>query len=343
MISKRGFAFKVIFRWSYHILIGILGYNIIIALLYHYEIMNSSMPWMPVSILGTAVAFYVGFKNNQSYDRMWEARKIWGAITNDSRSWAAAVMSLVSNSASTNYSEEELHEIKKGLIYRHIAWLYRLRKKLLIPTEWEHVSQKSFVGWRSRKGRLKYGVGRVQEEEMRVNMREYLSEEELQLLERRNNKAAQIIAMQSADLAKVRELRLINDFQHMHMQKLINSFYDHQGQCERIKKFPLPRQYANISSLWVAVFIVLIPFTVIPEMLHKSMGNTIVAVAISMLISAVYVMMENVGDYSENPFEGMPNDIPMFSICRGIEIDMRQMLGEETDLQLIKAKDGILM
>tara|TARA_B100001245_G_C22766293_1_gene370571 strand:- start:213 stop:443 length:231 start_codon:yes stop_codon:yes gene_type:complete len=45
------------------------------------------IPWLPISLIGTAVAFYVGFKNNSSYDRMWEARKIWGAIINSSRSW----------------------------------------------------------------------------------------------------------------------------------------------------------------------------------------------------------------------------------------------------------------
>ena len=44
------------------------------------------IPWLPLSIIGTAVAFYVGFKNNSAYDRLWEARKIWGAIVNGSRS-----------------------------------------------------------------------------------------------------------------------------------------------------------------------------------------------------------------------------------------------------------------
>jgi putative membrane protein len=42
-------------------------------------------------------------------------------------------------------------------------------------------------------------------------------------------------------------------------------------------------------------------------------------------------MMELVGDYSENPFEGMSNDIPMLALTRTIEIDLREMLGE-TDL-----------
>ena len=53
--------------------------------------------------------------------------------------------------------------------------------------------------------------------------------------------------------------------------------------------------------------------------------------------------MELVGDYSENPFQGMANDIPMLSLCRVIEIDLREMLGE-TDLPpAIQAKNNVLM
>lgn len=333
----------MILRWSYHVMIGILIYNIAVALLYRYGVLSLSMPWIPVSILGTAVAFYVGFKNNQSYDRMWEARKIWGGITNDSRSWAVAVMHMIDNSPRTDFSAEELQEIKQRLIYRHIVWLYKLRKQLLIPTDWEHVSQRGFIGWRSRKGREKYGIGRVAEEEAKLNMLDFISEEELKTLQSKKNMAVHVIDMQSKDIAELRRMGLLNEFRHIHMQQLLKLFYDHQGQCERIKKFPLPKQYSNISTLWVTAFILLIPFTVIPGMLHDTRWYTLLAVAISTLISAVYVTMENVGDYSENPFEGMPNDIPMFSTCRSIEIDMREILGETETPMPIRSKDGILM
>ena len=67
------------------------------------------------------------------------------------------------------------------------------------------------------------------------------------------------------------------------------------------------------------------------------------SIPISALIGWVYVMMEIIGDYSENPFQGMANDIPMMSLCRVIEIDLREMLGE-TDLPpAVKAKGGVLM
>ena len=63
-------------------------------------------------------------------------------------------------------------------------------------------------------------------------------------------------------------------------------------------------------------------------------GNSIfawLAIPFSMLVSWVFILMEMIGDYSENPFEGLYNDVPITSMARSIEIDIRQML-DETDL-----------
>ena len=51
---------------------------------------------------------------------------------------------------------------------------------------------------------------------------------------------------------------------------------------------------------------------------------------------------ELVGDYSENPFDGLGNDIPMLSICRTVEIDLKEMIGEEIP-DAIAPVDGVLM
>ena len=67
------------------------------------------------------------------------------------------------------------------------------------------------------------------------------------------------------------------------------------------------------------------------------------SVPFTIIIGWVYMMMELVGDYSENPFEGLGNDIPMLSLCRTIEIDLKEMLGEEDIPPAIKAKKGVLM
>lgn len=48
----------------------------------------------PFSLIGIALAVFLGFRNNASYDRYWEARKLWGQLLNESRSLTRQVLSL---------------------------------------------------------------------------------------------------------------------------------------------------------------------------------------------------------------------------------------------------------
>ncbi|MCB0635518.1 MAG: hypothetical protein KDC54_02815, partial [Lewinella sp.] len=122
MIITKNISFGRLLRWSGHHLIWLFAYMGGVAVLYELGWLDLNMPWLPVSVIGTAVAFYVGFKNNQAYDRMWEARKIWGGIINDSRSWGMMVDGFLTNLfAEQKVSEEELLVIKQRLIYRHIG------------------------------------------------------------------------------------------------------------------------------------------------------------------------------------------------------------------------------
>ena len=98
-----------------------------------------------------------------------------------------------------------------------------------------------------------------------------------------------------------------------------------------------------MSVIFVGMFIFLLPFGLIPEFQKLGEHTIWIAVPVTALVSWIYLIMELVGDYSENPFEGMGNDIPMMSLCRTIEIDLKEMLGE-TDLpKPIETKHGILM
>ena len=97
MLVTKGISVDKIIKWTAHHILWLLVFMGAIATLYYFKIIEVNIPWLPVSVVGTAVAFYVGFKNNQAYDRMWEARKIWGGIVNDSRSWGMMVDGFVSN------------------------------------------------------------------------------------------------------------------------------------------------------------------------------------------------------------------------------------------------------
>ena len=344
MIITKGIKFKTLFGWVGSHMLWLLLFMFGIALLYHIKIITISIPWLPVSIIGTAVAFYVGFKNNQSYDRMWEARKIWGGIVNDSRTFGMMIDSYVSNLFSKEkYPADKIHKIKQRLIYRHLAWIYAHRSQLLIATPWEHISQGVHTTKTAQRYQKKFGIGLFDDDITQKHLKQFLSAEEYERFIKYANTATQIINEQSRDIAYLREENLIDDFRHVELEKILQNFYEHQGKNERIKKFPLPRQYAYMSRYFVAIFILMLPFSMIPELMKLGNWGVWLAIPITALIGWVYIMMELVGDYSENPFQGMANDIPMMSLCRTIEIDLREILGEKDLPPVIEAQNGVLM
>ncbi len=346
MYVRKNLTLRGILRFSGHHILWLTAYMALVSglhtIFHDYWV---DIPWLPLSIIGTAVAFYVGFKNNQAYDRLWEARKIWGAIVNSSRAWGSAIGGFVTNQfADDHFDKEELYAIKKRLIYRHIGWLYALRCQLLIPTSWEHISQGKHLSRFTEKRMETFGVGLIDDGITMEELHQFLPEDEYERLINYKNTATQIIDQQASDLRELRAAGLIDDFRHMELQKILYDFYIHQGKCERIKKFPLPRQYGGMSVIFVGIFIFLLPFGMVS--VFHDLGELLgvwLSVPFSVLVAWIYLMMELVGDYSENPFEGLGNDIPMHSLCRVIEIDLREMLNETELPAGIEPVNGVLM
>ncbi|WP_316806605.1 bestrophin family protein [Pedobacter agri] len=339
MIVKKTITLKGIFEFAGHHIYWLIAYMFIVSVLYKVVGWQwISIPWLPVSLIGTAVAFYLGFKNNQSYDRVWEARKIWGGIVNSSRSWGVMVNSFILNSQLT---DEEIKKIKTRLIYRHIAWLYILREQLLVSTQWEHVNLKHLFGKIALQRRERFGVGQFKNylnEKQKANYYADAAE-----WDSAANKATQIINLQSQDLAQLHEAETLHMRRQLELQKVLSDFYDHQGKAERIKKFPIPRQYANMSFIFTCIFIFLLPLGIVAEFAKLEEAGVWLMIPFGTIVGWIYVVMELIGDYSENPFEGLGTDIPMLSICRTIEIDLLQMLGETELPQPIQPVNDILM
>ncbi|GAA4430715.1 bestrophin family ion channel [Ravibacter arvi] len=339
MLVRKTLPVKAILAFAGHHFLWLSGYMLIVSVLYRVLDWHwISIPWLPVSLIGTAVAFYVGFKNNQSYDRVWEARKVWGAIVNSSRSWGTMVNAFV---RSNELSEAEIKAVKKKLIYRHIAWLYTLREQLLIPTQWEHVSLRGQFGKLGARRRETGGVGLFKEYLNQVQKENYFSE--MTALDSSANKATQIINLQSLELTELEENGTLHMRRQLDLQKVLNDFYDHQGRAERIKKFPLPRQYANMSFIFTCLFIFLLPLGIVAEFTKIGEAGVWLMIPFGTLVGWIYVVMELIGDYSENPFEGLGTDVPMLSICRTIEIDLLQMLGENDIPKPVQPVGDVLM
>lgn len=301
-----------------------------------------TIPWVPVALIGTAEAFLVGFKNNQAYDRLWEARKIWGGIVNSSRSFASMVYAF--DLKNEEIGTFDLADRRKRIIYRHIAWLYAFREQLLVPAEWEHISNEdeSFKNIDLKRHRLiKAGFpdyGRTP-----IFLHKYLSEEEFELQSDYKNFATYLISKQAKEINDLKNDNVISEFNQKQLQDCLNDFYNYQGQAERIKKFPSPRQFASTAFVFNILFILLLPLGLVNEFAKLGDWGIWTSIPFCIIIGWVYIIMELVGDYSENPFGGLMFDVPMLSICRAIEIDLLQM-GGETDLpESISSKNGVLV
>ena len=115
----------------------------------------------------------------------------------------------------------------------------------------------------------------------------------------------------------------------MEFKNMIGELLTLQGQVERIKNFPYPRQFATLNLFFLWIFIVILPFGLMHEFDKIAENFVWMTIPVSVIISWIFVLMERVGDVSENPFEGSRNDVPITTISRGIEIDIREIIGDD--------------
>lgn len=333
MHAGRRFTPKEFIFWTRRIIYKVFILSFIPTLCYYLGANFLSLPWQPIAILGTAVAFIVGFKNNASYARLWEARQIYGAIINDSRSFAYTLRDAL------NENSEEV----KTIFYRHFAWLTALRFQLREARAWENMNQKSNIEYLSF-----YDIPErttTLEEELKP----YLSSSDYEYILTKKNRATQLSALQSKNLAKLYKDGKLNDFQWNLLQQSLSKFTDNQGKAERIKNFPYPRNFSSITTYLLILFVLSVPFGLLHEFEKLGQGTILenysiwLNVPFSMILTWVFITLDTVGESSMNPFEGSANDVPITQISRTIEIDMRDMLNEENLPLPITPKNNILL
>ena len=172
------------------------------------------------AILGTALAFFIGFNNNQAYDRWWEARKIWGALVNDSRSWTRQIIYYTRISDGLNANE--LIAFRKRTIYRHISFLYALKESLRGTDNKEY--------------------------------KKYITNDEFEAVELESNKQNAILNYQSKDLELLSNNGSVDGFRFIELNKMIVKFCDEMGMSERIKNTVFPTTYHSYTQIFIWVF-----------------------------------------------------------------------------------------
>ena len=169
-----------------------------------------AIPFVPIATIGTAAAFYNGFKYNQAYDRLLEASVLWVEITNASRSFASSFMAIIQDEKKREYL------IRKYIIYINVLRL-QLRKEIIWATSKEDLHQKNIAG---NEELVKY-------DEALLAL--FTQHEKLDVYEKIKNKgniAALILTSQYKDFTQQKRDKKIDDFKHSIFFRHLNEFYN---------------------------------------------------------------------------------------------------------------------
>lgn len=227
---------------------------------------------------------------------------------------------------------------------RHVAWMTSLRHALRQKKSWETTASNKSDKEHMQSIKVFEYAYTLQEE-----LEGYISENEMSYVLSMKNKQSACLSLQSRNYKELRIAGLIDDFRHMEFKKMTEELFALQGKAERIKNFPYPRQFATLNLFFVWIFVILLPFGLMHE--FDKIGQSLIVadsdhyvyaiiaehfvwltIPFSIVISWIFMLMERVGDVSENPFEGMSNDVPITTMSRGIEIDIRELIGDAKEL-----------
>lgn len=256
-------------------------------------------PEMPITIpafIGTAISILLSFKLNQSYERWWEARKIWGSIVNDSRSFVVQLQTLLPAGKETLVAK---------MAHRQIAWCYTLAAQLrgLDPLS---------------------------------SSKEFLSEEDVHVATKHNNKALAMIQLHATDIAELKRENCIDNFVQIQLDNTLVRLCDAMGRAERIKSTVFPVTYSRFLHFTIYLFVVTLAI---------SLGNVewYFEIPLLLLISSAFFLLEKSATHMQDPFSNKPTDTAMNAVSRTIEINIRQLIKEEQTPQPYPANDYYLM
>jgi putative membrane protein len=304
-------------RWNIY---ELLVFGTVPVILYKFLCVTwLSIPLTIVVLLGTATSFIVGFKNVQTYNRATDALDIWTEIVSKSRRWGQLARDFAGDEA-----------ISRTLIDRHLGWLTALRYDLRRPRVWESTSKRYNAEYRRF-----YRVPEWEQDIAEV-LPNYLSPSETVQALSSASMSTCVLNLQCSALKTLHAAGQLNTSFYMELHKTIGDFIALQSRSERFKNFPYPRQYATVSSLFVRFFCLSLPFGLLNEFNRLNDGVTgfmhgnmvWLVVPCSVAVSWMYTSLDQVGEGTENPFEGGANDVPISTLCGTIERDLKAMLGE---------------
>jgi putative membrane protein len=239
------------------------------------------------ALMGTALAFFIGFNNNQAYGRWWEARIVWGGFINDSRTLCRNLIAYLNPDARDDKGKTKT-EITREMVYRHIGFLYLLKDSL-----------------------RKINTG---------DYKKYLSEEDLQKISGVTYGYNAILDIQFRQLGELHHQGMIDGFQFTVINNTLTNISNDMGRSERINNTVFPPTYIYFTELFIYLLTILITLTTV-----QAIGPW--SIFFGWIIGFVYHTTHINGLSIMNPFEMLPSSIPLSSITRTIEINLLESMG----------------
>lgn len=259
----------------------------------------------PFTLIGVALGIFLGFRTNAAYDRYWEGRKLWGAMVNESRSFARQVLTLIAVPEEWQADAGTIRGFQEDLVRRMIAYVHGLRHLLRDSDPFDDISR-------------------------------VVTAEDADAL--RNQKNVPIAMLQDIELRLQRAWRdgWISEYHLPVLVRRLSNITDIQGGCERIKNTPIPFTYSLLIHRIVAFYCFFLPFGLV-----ESVGSLTPVVVF--MISYAFFGLDEIGDEIEDPFSADPQDLPLTALCRTIEVNLLQAIGQSDVPPFMKPVDDVLV
>ena len=269
-----------------------------------------SVPFAPIGTLGAALAIFVAIRNNTSYARWWEARTLLANIQNNSRILGRQLVAATDNAIAAGSGGEpaDILAYRRELLLRIVAFAHLLRIALRGTNDWETVQS-------------------------------FLPPEEFARLRSAGNPAN--LALQALGIRIKDGVRsgIVGQFDPISLEPNLTALNTWATGCERIKNTPTPRQYDYFTRLALAAFCIALPFGLLSII---TPSHDVMLIVVSLTVASVFIVLERVGAVLDAPFENATTDVPLSAVCRGIERDLLEQLGEATLPPLAVPVNGYL-
>ena len=252
-----------------------------------------TMTPIPFSLIGLALAIFIGFRNSASYDRYWEGRKLWGELIIMCRSLTRQIFTFVGSEGAPAEARPAFAsgDLRARMVYRLIAFAHALRHHL-------------------------------RDSDSAEELQRYLTPGELEGVIGSHNRPDYLLQRMGDDLRRALEGKLIGDYFAAGMDRNFTGLTTVFTGCERIKNTPIPFTYNLLLHRTAYLYCFLLPFGLVDSI--GFMTPFVVGI-----VSFTFFGLDALGDEIEEPFGVLPNDLALSAMCRTIERDLRGALGEE--------------